>query len=143
MTVTHRISLMVLAVDKRQKYTINQNFRTNLLQKKMSWNEYKRLSTSSGTSYFWPGKENTFFSLVLVIVFVFVTVFDELDVAFAFTFTWALHIERIIRKSNSPKANKKATGITSISMLLIWKCWHASFSSRRYSCDKIVIKSTD
>lgn len=42
-----------------------------------------RSNTSSGGSYFWPGKENTFFSLTLVFV---VVVFDELDDVFSFTF---------------------------------------------------------
>lgn len=55
----------------------------------MQRSECGRLSTSSGISYFWPGKEKTFFSLVFVTVLV--TFFDELDVdvvvVFAFTFT--------------------------------------------------------
>lgn len=59
----------------------------------MQRSECGRLSTSSGISYFWPGKEKTFFSLVFVtvLVTVLVTFFDELDVdvavVFAFTFT--------------------------------------------------------
>lgn len=44
-------------------------------------------ATSSGGSYFWPGKVKTFFSLTLVRVLVVVFPFEELDVVIDFTFT--------------------------------------------------------
>lgn len=86
-TRTRKISEAALSVHRIQ------NRKNDELINHINWINYEgqkyKLQTSSGGSYFWPGKLNTFFSLtlaVVVVLVVFVVVFEELDIVLDFTF---------------------------------------------------------
>jgi hypothetical protein len=90
--MTHKKSSGVPSViGKKQNTRFKCRYITiNIHQKKKKGTEINCMGaerTSSGGSYFWPGKVYTFFSLTLVVVFA-VIVFDEPDIVFDFTFTF-------------------------------------------------------